>query len=779
MIRNYLITAFRNVIRQKGYTIIIILGLTISIAVFGLILLYVNSEYQTDKFNNNYKQIYRLETEDWAILGTAFGPELAATFPEIENFARISCFDGASVTIKKEDKLLKLENMLYADSAFTDIFTFDFLQGDPNKALALPFSLILTKSEALKIFGQEDPMGKMIKIDNKNDFTITGIIRDTPSFHLKTNAIASFNSLPYIYNDSNFMNHYGMWNYYTFFQLAPNTNHAHLEKKIMQYYTGKALWKDSKPFFRLRPLHEIYFTNMKYDAPSSGEKGNINMLIMFLSIGIFIVIIACVNFINLTTAKASSRSKEIGVRKVMGASKKNLIFQFLGEAILITIISTELALGLMELLRPVFNNLIGKEVIMNSGLAIWLFVLAFPFPILIGIISGLYPAFYLNRLKPISSLKKERTSGKGALTFRRILITSQFTISIFLIVATLTVKKQLNFIRNKNLGFDKEQIITVSLNSDINKQRDTFREKLLSDPVIKSVAFSSQPFGNITWQESVNVNEESKQFTFVGTEPEFIKTMGLEIVKGRNFDRNNPTDLEKAIINEVAIDYFGLKNPIGSIVGTNGNQFEIVGVMKNANYNSLHGAVAPLVMRWKNQHFQVANIRINGSPVNAVAHIQKVWNEMSNNFILEYEFLDESFDHLYKSESRLAQLFMYLALLAIFIASIGLLGLASYLAEQRTKEIGIRKVLGASSTSIIQLLGKEFAFWVLLAGFISIPLSWTIMNNWLNQFAYHTKMDPFIFGTACALALVIAISTVSWQSYKSATRNPVISLRYE
>ncbi|NJK94060.1 MAG: FtsX-like permease family protein [Bacteroidales bacterium] len=472
MLKNYLITAFRNIARQKGYSLIIILGLTTSIAIFGLILLYVTGEYQTDKFNKYYNHIYRLETEEWAILGTAYGPELASSFPEIEYFTRISAFEGNSVTIRKDDKLIKLEHMLYADSSITNIFTFDFIQGNPKTALSVPFSVVLTKSEAGKLFDTEDPMGKVLRIDNKFNFTVTGIIRDVPSFHLKTNAIASFPTLKDIYNNPEFLNNYGQWNYHTFFRLKPNVNPRQLEQKIINFYTGKANWKDSKPFFMLRPLKEIYFTHVKYNIANPG--GDRTMLTLFLSIGIFIVIIACVNFINLTTARASGRSKEIGVRKVLGAGKASLVYQFLGEAILITFISTELALVLMELLRPIFGNLIAKDVSPGTGSSFWMLMLALPFPVLIGIIAGSYPAIYLNRFSPISTLKKEKTSGKGSLVFRRILITFQFTISIFLIVATLTVKKQLNYFRDKKLGFDKEHIITLKINGELAKTRKLF-----------------------------------------------------------------------------------------------------------------------------------------------------------------------------------------------------------------------------------------------------------------------------------------------------------------
>lgn len=503
------------------------------------------------------------------------------------------------------------------------------------------------------------------------------------------------------------------------------------------------------------------------------------MLIFFMSIGIFIVIIACVNFINLTTARAGNRSKEIGVRKVLGAGKSSLILQFLGEAILITIISTELALVLIELLRPVANNLINREITYGDEISYWLLIIAVPFPIIIGTIAGLYPAFYLNRHQPVSSLKKEKTSGKGALIFRRVLITIQFSISIFLIIATLTVYKQLNYFRSKDLGFDKDHVLVVGLNEQLLKNRETFRQKLLSDANISSVAFSTQPFGKISWQESIMVDNEGKQFTFLGTEPEFIGTLNLQVIQGRNFDRSNPTDQEKVIINEEAVKYFGLKNPIGAIIGTGDRKMEVLGVIKDCYYNSLHSPVAPLVIAWRPQYTGAASILINGSAQQATDHLKKVWNEMSGDFILEYKFLDESFDNLYKSEVKLAHLFMYMAILAIFIAAIGLLGLASYLAEQRTKEIGVRKVLGASEMSILKLLSGEFVKWVILAGIIAIPLALYIMNVWLNQFAYHTSIDIYILLAACFTAVVITIATVSYQAYRAAHRNPVEALRYE
>ena len=777
MIRNYFKTAFRNIVRQKIYSLIIVLGLTIGITVFGLILMYVNNEFHVDSFNKNIDRIYRLETEDWAILGTAYGPELAANLPEISEFTRISSFEGASVNIKRDEDLLKLEHMLYADSSFFKIFSFNMVAGDPQRALSTPFSVVLTESEAKRIFGNNDPMGKLLKINNKFDFTVTGIVKDVPRFHMKTNAIASFHSLRYMYNDSSFLEHYDQWNYYTFFLLKENTNPKLLENKIINYYTGRANWKDTKPFFQLRPLKEIYFTQVKNDMAS--QKSNKSMMYLLMAVGVFILVIACVNFINLTTARSAKRSQEIGIRKTMGASKANLMFQFLGEAILITLISTELALVLMELLKPEFCNLVGKDLTIETDTKIWFLVLAIPFPIIIGIISGFYPALYLNRFQPISAIKKLKTRGTGSLLLRRTLIVFQFTISIFLIIATLTVYKQLNYIKNKELGFTKDQVVLLGLNNDLLKNKETFRERLLSNPGITNVSFSTQTFGNITWQESVRVDADRKQFTFLGVDPEFTQTMGLTLKEGKLFNRLNPTDKGKVIINEETARFFQLKNPIGTDIGSDGRKLEVIGVLKDFNFNSLHKAVPPLVVMWNDNFVRFANIKISGSPMEAMHHIKKVWSELCPDFIFEYNFLDESFDNLYKSEMKLGKTFIFLALLAIIIASMGLLGLSSYLAEQRTKEIGVRKVLGASEGSIVWKLTSEFTTWVLISGLIAVPAAWIVMDKWLCQFAYHTYMDWSIFLCAWAIALVIAAVTVSWQSFKVALNNPSEALRYE
>ncbi|HEY4788829.1 MAG TPA: FtsX-like permease family protein [Bacteroidales bacterium] len=777
MIRNYLITAYRNILRQKGYSLIIVIGLTIGIAIFGLILLYVNNEFRVDRFNKNFNRIYRMETENWAILGTAYGPEIASNFPEVTTFSRVSCWEGSSVTVKRADKMTKLEDMLYADSSVFKIFSFHMIEGDPDKALSAPFSVILTQSEARKLFGKEDPMGQILKVNNKHDYTVTGIIKDVPRFHLNVNAIAAFHTLKYTSSDSLFMEHHDQWNYYTFFLLKDKTDPKLLEKKINDFYAGKEFWYGQKPNFTLRPLKDIYFTQVKNDFPN--PKSNKGMMILLMSIGIFILVIGCVNFINLTTARSSKRSQEIGVRKVMGASQRSLVLQFLGEAVMITLVSTELALVLIELLKPGFCNLIGKELSVETDTKIWYLVLAIPFPVIIGVLSGFYPAMYLNKFKPVSALRKEKTKGRGALFFKRALIVLQFTISIFLIIATLTVYKQLNYVRNKELGFNKENIITLTLNNELVANLETLKDRLLSNPVITNVSFSTQSFGDIGWQESLIIKGEGKQYTYLAADPEFLPTMELRIKEGRNFERSNPTDMGKVLLNEEAVRHFQLTSPVGAMIGEGPQKLEVLGVLKDFHFNSLHSPIAPLVIRWYHNYMENANIRINGSPRVAIEHIQKIWSGMSPNFIFEYRFMDESFDKLYKSEMKLGKIFMFMALLAILIASIGLLGLSSYLAEQRTKEIGVRKVMGASENSIIWDLTSEFTMWVLVSGFIAIPAAYIVMNNWLNQFAYHTAIDTSILIISWLVGILIAALTVSWQAYKAANKNPVEALRYE
>jgi putative ABC transport system permease protein len=622
-------------------------------------------------------------------------------------------------------------------------------------------------------------MNKSFLVNNKLELTVNGIIRDVDRFHLKISAIAPFTALKAFHDNADFLTTYSTWNYYTYFYLKEQSDPGLLAGKINKYYKGHPNFGEEGSQFSLRPLKEIYFTQIRNDFPQT--KANHAMLRLYIVIALFILAIACVNFVNLTIALSASRSREIGVRKVMGARRTNLVTQFLGESVIYALIATEFSLVLMDLLRPVFNNLVQRQLALSSISWIWVLLLILALPLIIGLVAGIYPALYLTRFKPVISLKSEKTKGRGSLFFRHALIVVQFTISIVLIIATLTVHKQLVFLQNADLGFSNDNIININLNSSLMKNPETLKGMLLDNPDIKKVSLSTQSMENVTWQESMEVGTENKQYTYLGIDAEFIPLMGMKMLEGRNFVEGSRLDSGKVIINEEAVRYFSLKRPVtGQIFGTGERRFEILGVVKDFHFNSLRNPIGPLVMSLQSRWLSTASIRVDPKHLpGAIGHIQKTWNVLSPDFLFDYRFLDKSYEQLYKDDQRLGRLFLSLAILAIFIASIGLLGLSSFLAEQRIKEIGIRKATGDTTGGIILMFTKEFVKWVILSGILAIPIAWYSMNAWLNGFAYHVSVDIRIFLVACLIATVVAMGTTIMQTFRIASRNPVEALRYE
>jgi putative ABC transport system permease protein len=609
--------------------------------------------------------------------------------------------------------------------------------------------------------------------------TVTGIIEDVSRFHLNINAIAPFRTLKLFYDYPDFLNQYGSWNYYTYFRLQENGDPQVLTSKINKYYTGRVFWEDNPPEFSLRPLKEIYYTQVKNDF--SLTKASKPMLMIYLLVAVFILIIACVNFINLAIAKASTRSREIGVRKITGAEKHNLITQFLGESVIYAFLATFFALIVMEILRPVFNNLVQRDLTLLTLGWGWLALLILLLPVVIGVIAGLYPAFYLTHFNAVVTIKGVKTRGKESLFFRRALIVLQFTISIILIIATFTVYRQLNYFRNKDVGFNKENIILLHMNSSLNMHRSAFKEMLMVNSSIKGFSLSTQSLDNVGWQENIEVEQENKPYTYLGTDTEFIPLMGLEMADGRSFRQDTPSDSGKVIINEEAMQYFGLQYPAtGKWIGTGDRRFEVLGVIRDFHYRSLHSPIGPLIMGLRKDWLSTASIRIdNRNLAETIQYIESVWNKLSPDFLFEYTFLDEQYQNMYNSEKRLGRTFVYLAVLAIFIACIGLLGLSAFIAQLRMKEIGIRKTLGDTTKGIVMRTSREFFILVILSGFIAMPLSYILLKEWLNTFAYHVKQDAFVMAGACLIALIVALVTVYLQINRIADSNPVDALRYE
>lgn len=781
MLRNYILIAFRNLVRQKLYSVINIIGLAVGIALFTLITLFIIDQLSYDKFNENFNRIYRLEYGEWSILGPAYGPLVEEGIPSIIAASRVDMMYGRSKVIRVDDKLTKLEGLILADTGFIDIFSLEFLSGDPSTALTNPNSILLSEETARKLYGDQNPMGRSLRYDNRFNLIVKGVYRIPGKFHITANAIAPFMLLTELYGQE-YLADYGSWNYNTYTLLPEEHNQSKVEEEVRQFFYNHFADDSQRQHlaegFFLRPLKEIYFANhLKYEMDV--KHGNLQNLKLFFLVAMFILLLACINFINLTTARGAMRAKEVGLRKVIGSHRTQLIFQFLSETILVALMSLVIALLLIEMLLPEFIRMTGSQLSFNYGienLAIMIVAV-----ILVGAIAGIYPAFYLTSFDPIMVLRGEKTKGKAAVFFRRFLIVLQFGISIVLITGTITIHRQLAFMKEKNPGFDKENIIWFQLSRSFNNKEETFRQMLLQYPFIKDAAISHQIPGHVKWQESIRVNGEIKQFTFWPVTPEYIDMMGFEFTEGRNFRAGSQADHEHSyILNEEAVRFFGWENPLEENFDSQYLEGRVIGVVKDFHFNTLQQPIGPLVLVWRPRALNMMNVRFAETEMDKVLGIlQTEWEKISPDFPFEYAFLDESFDQHYKKEEQFGRTFIYFSLLTIFIAGLGLFGLSSYTTVQRTREIGIRKVFGAGENAIIVLLIKDFIRWVALANLIAWPFAWYAIEHWLEMFPYRINQSVWIYLSAAILAITIAIATVGMQALKAARANPVDSLKYE
>ena len=779
MIRNYFITALRNLIRNHTTSFINIGGLAVGIAASILIMLYVFNELSADKFNENYDRIHRLEVGDFIVTGTAQALLLRDNFPEVEQVARMDF--RYSPLLRYGEQNFRLEEFAYADSTVFDIFSFRFLRGDPSSALRIPFSLVLTSSQARMIFGDDDPIGAIVVFDNNREYTVTAIIEDPENFHLPVKGLGSFSTLPHIENNDDFDSYlFNYMNFLTYVLLHETADPETMADKFNLLVDER--FPDARFFsFRFRPLSNIYFNRDLDDSPPV-RHGNLPLVHTLIVIAVLILTIAIVNFVNLATANASARMGEIGVRKVVGANRKDLVLQFLAESVVLSFIAFLVGIILVELLLPVFNNLLFADLNFSSFGSVPFFLSVFLLVLLTGILAGIYPAFYLASLGTSAVLKKGGTGGKGALWFRRTLIVLQFAISIVLIAGTLLVSRQVSYMRNMDLGFDKDNVLLVRVNRDISRSVDAFRDRLLEHDAIESVSLSNNLPGYVTWFNTWTIEGERKTHRFLPVDPEYIDLMDIEIISGRNFDPDRPADREFTyILNEEAVRYFGFDDPAGEEFILGGQQpVRIIGVVRNFHFRSLHEPVGPLVMGWQPQNLRLVNIRTDGrDQAGVIEHVGNLWEEFSPGTPVEYMFLDEEIDNLYVSEIRMSSLFGYFALLAVIIACMGLYGLSIFVTIRRTREIAIRKVMGAGEYLIVFMLTAEFVRWVLVAIIIAWPVAWFVMTRWLENFPY--RIDPGIFFLVLPglMALLISAITVGGRAWHVARLNPADSLRYE
>ena len=790
MIRNYLRTALRNLWRHKGFSLLNIIGLTIGMTAFFLIFLYVQFERSYDAFNTRADRTYRLvsdvkagnETLHYNAPPVPVVGHLMTEFPEVQKITRVSLGDDWMVI--RGDRVFRVDDVATADSNFFKVFDFPLLKGDPNTVLKYPNSVVLSESEAKKFFGSENPIGQSLVMTRiKFHARVTGLMKDIPeNSHLKIHMIYSMDTLSA--DESQQWDNYG---YNTYLLLKPAASATGLQGKFpafLQNIGGAALHKaQQQPTLLLEPLKDIYL----YSTRDDSANGHITNVRIFSIIGVFILLIAGINFVNLTTARSSERAKEVGIRKVIGASKSMLAGQFIGESIILSLIACMLSVGLSALLLPGFNFLAGKVISPGIFSQFGYVLLLLGLSILIGIIAGFYPALVLSSFQPVAVLKGRFSTGTRGIFLRKSLVIVQFTIATGLIIATLIVSRQLNYMRSQDLGFNKDQELILDTRGDTATA--AFKQEVSRIPGVYSTTKASSVPGSGTYfgpglLENVHGAMQTMNVNAYLTDYDYVKQFGIGLAAGRDFSRQYPTDSTRAvIINETTVRQLGYANPAQAI-GKRFQQFgiagTIIGVLKDFHFRSLQEPIRPLMVFLNPNQCDLLCVKVDGRRLpSTFAAIERKWKVMLSDRPFDYFFMDEYFDRQYRAEDRFGTLFLYFAILAISISCLGLMGLASYSTLQRTKEIGVRKIVGASVGQIVVLLSKDFLSLVGWSFVVAAPVSWLFMNAWLSGFAYRIHSYWWIFLAAGAAALLIALLTISYQAIKAAIANPVLSLRSE
>ncbi len=781
MLKNYLKIAWRNILRNRLYSFINIFGLAVGLAATIMISLWVMNELSFNKFNKNIDETYLVaQTQHYRNIGsftvsatpTALGPYLKREYPEVKYATRYTAFMGKR-PVGYDDKSFN-EMLKYADPDFFNIFTFTFLAGSPQHALDDPNSVVITKETAEKFFGREDVVGRTLRVDGKNDFKVTGVIRNIPN-----NSDITFDMLAPMRALDNFqadLNNWGNNRLNTYVLLKKGTPYKaeSLKMKTALQQHVQASTAGDVFLFPFKDFH-LYAIN--------GSGGRIEAVKLFSIIALITLLVACINFMNLATARASKRATEVGIKKVVGAGRTQIAAQFFGEALLMTGVSLLIAVLLAELLLPVFNQLAEQRLSLGSlsaGSVLFIIGLA----LAAGIVAGIYPAVYLSSFTSSAILKGGGKTTIGHFALRRILVVFQFCISVFLIIGTIVITEQLHFLVNKNLGFDKENIVYFPVNDAVRSNIAGIKTELQRNSDIKAVSLDSNiPFqvynngGGWSWQGKDP--KEDVLISFLGVDYDFAKTFGTKMEEGRFFSQDFPSDTSSnVVINETFARIIGKKNIVGTILTAGSDKYDVVGVMKDFNFTNLRRKTGPLLM-YVSASPALVFVKISSHLPQTLAYIRRVYSQFNPGLPFQYHFLDQTFEQSFKSETRLSSIFNDFAVLAIIISCLGLLGLASFVAEQKTKEIGIRKVLGASSLNLVKDLTFQFLAWVLIANVIAWPAAYYYLGNWLKDYPYRVDLSIWIFIASGIVALLIAALTVSFQAFRAASANPVESLRYE
>jgi putative ABC transport system permease protein len=809
MLKNYFKIAFRNLLRNKAFSFINIIGLAVGIACCIAIMLFVQDELNYDRFNEFADRIYRprqlgrINGHDMNMAQSpvAMGPAVYHDLPDVAAYTRL--IKTGSTVVRYKDKTFSEEKFFGADSTIFDVFTFPFMAGNPKTALTQPNAVVITESIAHKYFGNENPIGKTLNTGKQDNFVVTGVIKDIPqNSHLHPDFMVSLTTLQDSRNPTWLSN-----NYYTYFLLREGVDLVEFQKKLdeevikygspqLKAIIGISLEQlradGSRYGYVLQPLTSIHLnSHLDYEVEANGD---IVYVYIFSAIAIAIMLIACINFINLATARSEKRAKEVGIRKTLGSTRSSLVGQFISESILMSVVAVVVAVGIVELLLPLFNGIANKTMSLN------LFSNPLSIPVLlclavvVGIIAGSYPAFYLSSFYPIDVLKSDVRKGGRKSLLRSALVIFQFAISIALFVGTFIIFAQLRYLQTKDLGFDKQETVVVSKTNDLSNQLQSFEDELRTNRGIVNLTNSNAIPGNqggdnaCRLEDTTESQYEDIQQMFC--DDDFAKTYKLGMAEGRFFSKEHPSDSAAVVVNEEVEKSFNVKQLVGKHLLYPGNgprgtdlKLEIVGVINDFNYRSLHEPIRPLAIRlFPNRGFIGQFVTVGLAPgdhLSTISFIEKVWKKYAGDEEFSCNFLDDNLQKLYAADQRTSEIAGAFSVLAIFIACLGLLGLAAFVTERRTKEIEIRKVLGASVVEIVVLLSKEFVKWVLVANVVAWPLAYYVMNNWLKNFAYRIDMSFWIFLASGLLALAIALLTVSSHAIRAATANPVESLRYE
>lgn len=800
MLRNYILLAFRNIKRQPGYTVLNVLGLTVGITATLFILLYISEESRYDQFHEHADRIYRISSDitepdnafRWSSSQSPLGRQVKADYPEVEEYVRF--FTNGRTRFGHNDRFFFVDDVYVVDSTITDVFTYNFIRGDAEKALQKPNSIAIAESVANTFFDEQDPIGEILKTASGREYEITGVYEDHPSHsHLIANALITANTIDGLMSPS--ARAWGGFGNYTYVLLKPNTDAKAFQDKLTQIVDQYVAVIFDEMDIKVK-YEVIKITDIHLKSDFEGEPrplGEMGFLYIFGAVAFLMLAIACINYMNLSTARGTKRAMEVGIRKVLGSERKQLIAQFLSESVIFTLTALILSYISIFILLPVFNNMFELSLRTNMLFSSEVLTGVLLVVLFTGIIGGGYPAFYLSGFEPMAVLKGSLSRGSGNPNLRKALVGVQFAITLFMIVGTGIIYDQMQYLRDKDLGFDKENVMTFNLQGAESREKfPVLQQKLLQNPKISEVSSATTSVGG-GFSKTIMLVEKEDGMTdefgvdFYGVDFDHFQTMGIEFVEGRDFDPKFTTDSTSSIIvNEAMVSRMGWSDPIGKKIqpfGVDSLEYSrVIGVVKNFHQQSLYDPIEALAFtpRFNNSNVHVRLAPTSASDLSAIiAFAEGQWNVVFPGRPFEFDFVDSAFMELYEADQIRARIFTLFSVLMIFIACLGLLGLASFIAEQRTKEVGVRKIMGAETTDIIYLLTRNFVFLVALASVPAFIAAWYFMSIWLDTFYYHANMNYWLYGVSFAIVILITVITTGYHALKAARQNPVKALRYE